>query len=259
MNTRYIGIVLLFLLITTPIHAEVVSETITYEHNGQVLEGFLAYNDGIPGKRPGVLVVHEWWGLNDYARSRVRQLARLGYVAFALDMYGKGMVTTHPSQAADWMNAISQNISLWQERASAGLEILLRQPRVDKTRIAAIGYCFGGATVQQLAYTGATLRGVVSFHGQPIAPSQEQIQRVGAKILLFHGAADPFVKVEQLNRYIAAMNPSGLDWQMISYGGAKHSFTNPDADKTGIPALAYNRSADQRSWLHMRVFFDEIF
>lgn len=259
MITRYVGVVIIVLLISVPIHAEVVGETVTYEHNGQVLEGFLAYNNSIPGKRPGVLLVHEWWGLTDYVRGRARQLAELGYVAFALDMYGRGKVTTHPSQASEWMTSISQNVSLWQERATAGHQILIRHSRVDPARIAAIGYCFGGATVQQLAYSGADLRGVVSFHGQPIAPSQEQIQQVRAKILLCHGAADPFVKTDSLNQYTAAMNPSGLDWQMISYGGAKHSFTNPDADKTGIPALAYNHSADQRSWLHMRMFFDKIF
>jgi len=259
MITRYMGILLLVVMTTTPLHAEVVSETITYEHNGQVLEGFLAYNDSIPGKRPGVLVVHEWWGLNDYVRMRVRQLAGLGYVAFAVDMYGKGKVTTHPKQAAEWMNSINQNVSLWQERATAGLKILLGHARVDGARIAAIGYCFGGATVQQLAYGGANLRCVVSFHGQPIAPSQAQIPRVKAKILMCHGAADPFVKTDALNQYTASMNVSGLDWQMISYGGAKHSFTNPGADKIGIPALSYNQTADQRSWLHMRMFFDEIF
>ena len=259
MSKRYICIGLLALLIAAPLHAEVVGEKITYEHNGEVLEGYLAYDNSIPGKRPGVIVVHQWWGLTEYVRSRARQLAELGYVAFAVDMYGKGKVTKHPGQASEWMNSISENVSHWQARTTAGLKILQGHSRVDRNRIAAIGYCFGGATVQQLAYSGADLRGVVSFHGHPIAPGQNRVPQVKAKILLCHGSADPLIKPEQLIQYTAAMNASGLDWQLISYGHSKHAFTAPGADTFGIPALAYNEEADRRSWLHMRLFFDEIF
>ncbi len=174
-------------------------------------------------------------------------------------MYGKGKVTRHPKQAAEWMKQVNSNVSQWQQRALAGLQVLKKDPRTDTTRIAAIGYCFGGATVQQLAYSGADIKGVVSFHGALLPPVDTQAKHVQAKILICHGAADPFVKEGAIQNYISAMEKSGLDWQLIIYAGAKHSFTNPDADKVGMDALKYSKSADQRSWLHMKGFFDDIF
>ncbi|MGD2126282.1 MAG: dienelactone hydrolase family protein [Desulfobacteraceae bacterium] len=239
--------------------AKVLTKSVPYQHNGMQLEGFLAYDDSIKGKRPGILVVHEWWGLNDYARGRAEQLAAMGYVAFALDMYGVGKVTGHADQAGAWMKQITQNLDLWRSRAMAGMRILTEEPTVDQTRIAAIGYCFGGATVQQIAYSGADVRGVVSFHGSPILPPENAGNVVKAKILICHGGNDPFVKDAHLQNYLAEMRESGLDWQMVIYGGAKHSFTNPDADKAGMDALKYDKAADQRSWSDMKAFFDEIF
>jgi dienelactone hydrolase len=259
MNTRLILLALALVGSTSTVQAKVMTKTIAYQHDGVNLEGFLAYDDSVKGKRPAVLVVHEWWGLNDYARSRAEQLAGMGYVAFALDMYGKGKVTQHPSQAGEWMREIRSNVYQWQQRALAGLEVLKKDPRTDVNRIAAIGYCFGGATVQQLAYSGADLRGVVSFHGSLMLPMSEQIQKVKAKILICHGAADPFTKRGEIEQYIAAMETAGLDYQMIIYGGARHSFTNPGADKVGMDGLRYNKSADLRSWADMKVFFAEIF
>ncbi len=157
------------------------------------------------------------------------------------------------------MKEINANMNQWLKRAMAGLEVLKKQPQVDSARLAAIGYCFGGATVQVLAYGGADLKGVVSFHGSPIPPSAEQAGRTRAKILICHGAEDPFNKPESLTSYVTAMNTSTIDWQLIVYGSARHSFTNPDADKRGMAALAYNPSADRRSWQHMTYFFDELF
>ena len=183
----------------------------------------------------------------------------MGYVAFALDMYGKGKVTEHPKQAAEWMRQTNSNVLLWQQRAVAGLEVLKKEPRTDTARIAAIGYCFGGATVQQLAYSGENVKGIVSFHGSLPPPTRDQVKRVEAKLLICHGAADPLINAETLQNYIAAMNETDLDWQMILYGGAKHSFTNPNADKVGMAALKYSKSADQRSWSHMVRLFEEIF
>lgn len=245
--------------VATTVQAKVITQPVTYQHDNVTLEGYLAFDDSIKGKRPGVLLVHEWWGLNDYARKRAVQLAGMGYVAFALDMYGKGKVTDHPKEAEEWMKEITSNVAAWGQRAMAGLQVLEKDPRTDPNRIAAIGYCFGGTTVQQLAYSGANLKGVVSFHGSPLPPTEDQARKVKAKILICHGAADPMTSPEAIQNYVAAMEKSGLDWQMIFYGGARHSFTNPDADKVGMSGLKYNKSADKRSWEHMKVFFKEIF
>lgn len=238
---------------------KVMTKEVPYSHNDVKLVGFLAYDDAVEGKRPAVLVVHEWWGLNEYAKDRARQLAGLGYVAFAVDMYGEGRVTTHPQQASEWAKTITGNVSGWQDRADAGLEVLQKDPRADAERIAAIGYCFGGATVQQMAYSGAPLGGVVSFHGSLLPVREDQVERVSARILILHGASDPLIEEAQILNYVTAMEKSDLDWQMVFYGGAKHSFTNPDADKVGMDALGYSASADARSWAHMMVFFDEVF
>jgi dienelactone hydrolase len=237
----------------------VVTRTVSYRHDGVSLQGYLAYDNALKGKRPGVLVVHEWWGLNDYARKRATQLAAMGYVAFALDMYGKDKVADHPEQAKEFMKQVTENVDTWQKRALAGLAILKKQPNTDSSRIAAIGYCFGGSTVQQLAYSGADIRGIVSFHGSLIPPTESAVKQTKAKILICHGASDPFTKPEAMQAYIAAMNASDIDWQMDIYGHAKHGFTNPGADKHGMPALGYNRHADLRSWEAMRQFFNEIF
>lgn len=248
-----------FLLWGSIAQGAVVTRTIPYRQGGVDLQGYLAYDNALQGKRPGVLIAHEWWGLNDYARKRARQIASLGYVAFALDMYGKGKVTEHPKQAQEFMQRVTENITSWQERALAGLEVLKRQPNTDPSRIAAIGYCFGGSTVQQLAYSGADIKGIVSFHGSLIPPTASAARKTKAKILICHGAADPFVKPELLHQYITAMNASHIDWQMVIFGHAKHSFTNPRADQYGLPQLGYNREADLRSWEYMKLFFHEIF
>jgi dienelactone hydrolase len=238
---------------------KVVTEEVPYTHGDVNLVGFLAYDDAVKDKRPAVLLVHEWWGLNEYAKDRARQLAAKGYVAFAMDMYGEGKVTGHPEQASEWARAITENVDRWQERANAGLDVVRKDPRVDPERIAAIGYCFGGATVQQMAYSGAGLRGVVSFHGSLLPVQEDRVKQVKAIILILHGASDPLITVEQVQTYVSAMEASGLDWQMVFYGGAKHSFTNPGADKVGMDALRYSASADARSWAHMKIFLEEIF
>lgn len=259
MKVRLALMVLMAIVIGTTVHAKVLTRPVSYRHGDLELEGYLAYDDSIEGKRPAVLVVHEWWGLNDYVRKRVEQLAALGYVAFGLDMYGMGKVTEHLQQAAEWMKQVNSNVHLWQQRALAGLEVLKRDPKTDTARIAAVGYCFGGATVQQLAYSGAGVKGVVSFHGSLLPPTEDQAKGVKAKILICHGASDPFLGEGAVQNYVSAMERSGLDWQMIIYGGAKHSFTNPGADQVGMNALKYSKSADQRSWEHMKRFFAEIF
>ena len=179
--------ILLGMLLMVDAVAEVRTESIRYSHQGVELEGFLAWDDGVETKRPGVLVVHEWWGLNDYARQRARQLAEQGYVAFALDMYGEGKVTKHPDQASAWMKEINQNTRQWVERAELGLDILKGQKGVDPGRLAAIGYCFGGATVMQMAYAASDVKLVGSFHGSLPVPTKEQQEKISSRVLVAHG------------------------------------------------------------------------
>jgi dienelactone hydrolase len=259
MKIQRMALMLVLSLMAGTAHAKVVTRPVAYMQGETALEGYLAYDDAASGKIPGVLVVHEWWGLNEYARSRAEKLAQLGYVAFALDMYGKGKSTKHPEQAGAWMKEINSNMDAWQKRAEAGLEILKKQPQVDPHRIAAIGYCFGGATVQVLAYSGADLKGIVSFHGSLVPPSAEQAGRTKAKFLICHGAQDPFNPVEALSKYVTALNASTIDWQLIALGNTRHGFTNPNAGQYGMAALAYSPSSDRRSWQYMKYFFKEIF
>ncbi|MDC0936969.1 dienelactone hydrolase family protein [Pirellulales bacterium] len=239
--------------------AEIVTEAVEYQDGETALHGRLAWDDSIDGPRPGVLVVHEWWGLNDYARQRAEELAKLGYVAFALDMYGAGKVTEHAKQAGEWAGVITKNESAWRKRALAGLDVLKQRKEVDRDRLAAVGYCFGGATVCQLAYGDADLKGVVSFHGSLPLPKDGQTLDKSAKLLICHGAADAFVPAAKIDKFQEALEKAGADWQMIVYANARHSFTNPGADSRGIDGLRYNKEADQRSWQHMQMFFDELF
>ena len=239
--------------------AEIRTVEMKYEHGGTMLKGYLAYDDALSGRRPGVLVVHEWWGLNDYARKRARMLAELGYVAFALDMYGGGKSTQNAKQASHWSGQF-RGSAVMRARARAGLEILKEHERVDPQRLAAIGYCFGGTTVLELAYSGADLKGVVSFHGSLPLPEDHDLApgRIKASILACHGAADTFVSRDRLTEFQELIDQTGADWQLIVYGGAKHSFTNPEADALGVEGLGYDRRADQRSWKHMKMFFDRL-
>ena len=234
----------------------IVKKPIEYKHEDKALEGLLCYDDSLSGTRPAVLVVHEWWGCNDYAKSRAEQLAKLGYVAFALDMYGKGVTTTKPQEAGKLAGEAKKVL---RPRAQAGLDILLSQPHVDKDKVCAIGYCFGGTTVLELAYSGAPLAGVVSFHGNLTNPTAEDAKRIKAKILVCHGAADAFQPEKEIDEWRKAIHETKADWQMIYYAGAVHAFTNPDADKAGIPGVGYDAKADARSWRHMQDFFGEAF
>ncbi len=258
---RSAAICSLLLLVALPslsAHGELVTQTIPYRHGDVQLEGYLVYDDRFEGARPGVLVVHEWWGLNDYARERADQLARMGYVAFALDMYGKGVVAETREQAAKLSGQL-KGTPLLRTRAQAGLDVLRRQERVDPQRIAAIGFCFGGTTVLELAYSGADLKGVVSFHGGLVTPSPEDLKRTRAALLVLHGADDPFVPPAQVDALEAALRDSSVDWHLVIYGDAVHAFTNPAAGKDKSAGAAYNEKAARRSWEHMQLFFRELF
>src|SRR6478735_7574739 len=263
MNSPRLLLAGLFVATTVALSAQIVTKPVAYEQAGVKLEGYLAYDDAkvTPGaKAAGVLVVPEWWGLNDYTKGRVQQLAELGYVAFGVDMYGAGVVTEDPKKAGELAGQFYGK-PLMAERAQAGLDQLLATGLVEKARVAAIGYCFGGSTVQALAYSGAPLAGIVSFHGGLIPVPADAAARTKAKILICHGAVDPFVKPEDVAAFQKAMNEGKFDYQFISYAGAVHAFTNPGADAvakaTGLP-IAYNAAADKRSWAHMRSFFSEI-
>lgn len=242
--------------------AKVVTKLVPYEQGGVKLVGFLAYDDEktARGKLPGVLVVHEWWGLTDYTKHRAVMLAELGYVAFAVDMYGDGASTTDASKAKE-LSGQFYGKPLMAERARAGLDQLLATGLVDETKVAAIGYCFGGTVCQVLAYSGAPLVGIVSFHGALVPAPADASKK--AKFLICHGALDPFSKPEAIAAFKKSMDDGGFDYQFISYAGAIHAFTNPDADKlarqSGLSGIGYNAAADHRSWQHMRLFFDELF
>ena len=257
MKTLFIS--LIGLMFSAQAMAAVQMKEVVYSDGDQQLRGYLAWDDSIEGKRPGVMVIHEWWGLNDYAKQRARMLAEEGYVAFAADMYGADKVTTHASDAKGWMTQIVSNQEAWQKRALLGLEQLKNSPLVDDSKTAAIGYCFGGATVMQMAYAGADLDGVVSFHGSLPPATPEQAANIKSSVLIAHGEADGFIPTERIVKFKEALSNANVDWEMNVYANAKHGFTNPGAGDFGMDALAYDEKADQRSWARMKAFFDEIF
>jgi len=240
----------------------IITKEITYSADGTTLKGFLAYDSSMTGKRPGVIVVHEWWGLNQYARDRAEKLAELGYMAFAIDMYGNGTIVDHPKDANKFAAAVMQKMDTARARFNAGLRLLKEQPQTDTSKIAAIGYCFGGGIALRMALEGADLNGVVSFHGDLPTEPVKNPKDVKAKILVCNGAADPFNPKEKVEAFEKTMKDAGIDYTLINYPGAKHSFTNPAADSLGkkfdMP-IAYNKAADEKSWNDMKNFFNEIF
>jgi dienelactone hydrolase len=245
--------------------AKVVTKPVAYEHAGVKLEGFLAYDDAkaARGKLPGVLVVPEWWGLNAYPKARAEQLAALGYVAFAADMYGAGVTTEDAKKAGELAGAFYGK-PLMAERARAGLDQLLKTGLVDPAKVAAIGFCFGGSTAQALAFTGAPLAGIVSFHGGQLKPPAEAAGKIHAKFLLLNGAADPMAKPEDKAAQQKALEDAKIDFQSVDYASALHAFSNADADRLAkanglTAAIGYNEPAARRSWRAMQVFFEEIF
>lgn len=237
--------------------AAVTSKKITYKHGDVSCVGYLAWDDAVEGPRPGVLVVHEWWGLDEYARKRADQLAGLGYVAFAADMYGEGKVAEHAKDAGEMAGKVRANLKAWRGRAQAGLDVLQAQPQCDKSRCAAIGYCFGGSTALQLAFSGANVKAVVSFHGALPAPSVDDVKNAKAAILVCHGAADTFIPETAIKAFRGALDRGSVKYDFVAYDGVKHSFTVPDADKRGNPGMKYDKHADEDSWKRMKELFAE--
>jgi dienelactone hydrolase len=238
--------------------AEVRTEIIEYKQGDTTLEGYLAYDTAFQGKRPGVLVVHQWLGITDYEKRRAGMLAKLGYVAFCADIYGQGIRPKDTTQAGAEATKYKSDRALLRQRVKAGLDVLEKNELVDTKRVAAIGYCFGGTTVIELARSGADIVGVVSFHGGLDSPTPADGKNIKCKVLACHGADDPFVPAKDLAAFEDEMRAANVDWRLIKYGGAVHSFTQPDPGFVN-PGAKYNEKADKRSWEDMKVFFAEIF
>lgn len=256
-----------FALVTTAVSAcgerpapgpDIQTREIEYRQGETALKGFIAWDAARPGRRPGVLVIHEWWGHNEHARNQARRLAEAGYVGFAVDMYGDGKVTAHPDSAQAFMMEATSDPARLNARFAAARQQLVQDPHVDPERIAAIGYCFGGAVVLGQARAGADLDAVVSFHGALI-PGPVDSGAVKARVLVLTGGADPMVPPEAVERFRAEMTAAGARFEIVSYPGVKHSFTNPAAGTAGMDALAYDAEADRQSWEAMLALFREVF
>lgn len=258
---RFKGMVLGLLgaALLTAARAEIVTKTVEYKEGDTTLEGWVAYDDSVKGARPGVLIVHQWKGLGAYEKMRAEMLAKMGYVAFACDIYGKGIRPTAMPDAAAQAGKYKNDRPLLRKRVNAGLETLLKQEGVDKKKVAAIGYCFGGTSVLELARSGADVGGVVSFHGGLGSPTPEDAKNIKAKVLALHGADDPNVPSAEVGAFEKEMRDAKVDWQLVAYGNAVHSFTDKGAGNDNSKGAAYNEKADKRSWEDMKDLFAEIF
>jgi len=242
--------------------AAVHGKEVSYKADGTTLKGYIAYDDAIKGKRPAVLVVHEWWGHNEYARKRARMLAKLGYTALAVDMYGNGKQARHPDDAGKFSSEVSKNMPMAKARFEAGMNLLRKDKTVDAGNMAAIGYCFGGGVVLNMARQGEDLKGVLSFHGSLGTESPAQPGKIKARIVSFSGEADPMIGADSVAAFKKEMDAAKANYRVVTYPGVQHSFTNPEADKLGkkfkLP-LAYNAEADKDSWQQATVFLREVF
>lgn len=246
-----------------PVLAAIQTREIPYQSaDGRQLVGYYAWDDSIDGKRPGVIVVHEWWGLNDYARRRARELAQLGYAALAIDMYGDGKHTEQAGEAMAMMHGVAADSKISYARAQAGLDLLKAQTEVDGQRIAAIGYCFGGKIVLDMARQGMDLVGVASFHGVLATTAPALKGKVKARVLVMNGEADKFIPADDIKKIKQEMKKADVDFSFVNYPGAKHAFTSTDADRLGRENkmdIAYSADADRASWKKMQQFFNELF
>lgn len=256
---RLIAMASLAMIIAGSVGAKVVTKTVDYDAAGVACKGYMAYDDAKTGKRPGVIVVHEWWGLNEYPKKRAEQLAELGYAAFAVDMYGGGKTTTDPKQAGTWAGEVKSDRKLMLQRATAGLDAFLKAGKdvVDPAKIAEIGYCFGGTTVLEVARSGADVKGVVSFHGS--IPDPLENDKAKARVLILTGGDDTYAPADKVKALEGEIRKAGADVSVVSYPGAVHGFTNPGNGGDNSKGVAYNKDADEKSWAAMMKFFSEIF
>jgi len=262
MKTQLLG-ALLALAMTSPALAAIKEEPITYKVGQTTMQGFVVYDEAKKGKRPGVIIVHEWWGITKHIHSEARRMASLGYVAFIADMYGDGKTADNPKTAGALSGAVRKDPAAMQSRFDAAMVALSEQPNVDTSRIGAMGFCFGGSVVLDMARVGTDLKGVAAFHaGLGAAGPQAEPGKVKAKILVQNGADDPFIKPDSVEAFKKEMDSAKVDYQYISYPGAVHAFTNPQATALGkkfnIP-IAYDADADKKSTAEAKVFFAEVF
>lgn len=254
-------LILMFVFSVFSISAEIKGEEVMYKAGGVTMKGYVAYDASLKGKLPGILVVHEWWGCNEYVKKRARMLAELGYIAFAVDMYGDGKVAQDPKTAGEYASPFYKNPAMARERIEAALNQLKEYVQTDTTKIAATGYCFGGSMVLNMAKKGMDFRGVVSFHGN-LSGEPAARGTCKAKILLCHGGADQFVKEEDIRHFRQNLDSAKVTYKFINYPGATHAFTNPDATATGkkfnMP-IEYNAAADKKSWEDMKMFLKMVF
>lgn len=241
-----------------PAEARLVNQALTYRQGEQVFEGRLVYDDAVKARRPAVMVVHEWWGLNDYVVGRAEMLAKLGYVAFAADMYGRGVKARTPEAAGKLAGALRGDRALMRSRARAAWDALAARPEVNPARMAVMGYCFGGGVALELARSGAPMAGVVSFHGGLETPDPAS-SRIQGKVLVLHGAEDPAVPMKDVLAFQDEMRRHQVNYQINMYGGAVHAFSNPAAGNDPSKRSAYNAQADKRSWAELVMFLKEIF
>ena len=251
---------LVFLLfMAMPVFAEVQTTTFEYKDGDTVLEGFVAYNDAIPGQQPGVLVVHDWMGFGPFANHKAEELAKLGYTAMAVDIFGKNVRPKSTEEASAQASLYKGDRDLLRRRISAAFDELRKMETVDPKKIAVMGFCFGGTVALELARSAAPVAGAVSFHGSLNTPAPKDAENIKAKILVLHGADDPYVPAEEVQAFEKEMNDAKVDWELVKYSGAVHSFTNPNAGTDNSKGQAYNVNADRRSWAAMKSFFEEIF
>ncbi len=235
------------------------SDTLEYRHDGTRFLGHLVHDPARTAKLPGVLIVHEAWGLGEHAKERAFRLAELGYIALAVDMFGEAKQPSSSEEGLQWTKALRADVPRLRARIRAAYEALLGFSQVDADRVASIGFCFGGSASIELARSGAPIAGVVSFHGNLATTHPAEPGAVKARILSCTGSDDPFIPTSQVQGFVEEMSRAGADYQLVVYGGVKHSFTNPRAAERGVPGLEYSQRADERSWTAMHCFFHEIF
>jgi dienelactone hydrolase len=261
MNARIIKFLIAFCLMSfiafSKPNASIKYETVFYKQDTTNLEGLLVYNSTIKGHRPGILLAPDWMGISENAKLQAEKTAKLGYVVFIADIYGIGIRPKDAKEAGTQASIYKADRTLMRARANAALEQLVKSNKVDTTKIAAIGYCFGGGVVLELARSGANLDGIIVFHGSLDTPHPEDARRIRAKVLVLHGADDPYVPAKDVQAFTEEMKRGGVDWILTQYGSAVHAFTNQSAGNDPSKGAAYNENADRRSWESALAFLRE--